>query len=332
MPDRGVDRPPAPDEILQARRYATRLRQALVHGTRRIDKRTPGGRFDGRAYTRGQAQRATGRPVTTHPWQITRQLRAPIQTPHVALIIDTSGSMSTYEYALGPIAWILTDGLRQIDGRCAIALFGNGASLLTDGRHPLPLVPGIRTGGGTAFAGDAIALAADQLEMTNARRPRFMYVLSDGGWYDTAGGRGEDPLAARARRADHPHRDRRRAAVGRRRPHHRHRRPRRCARPGRRRHDRRPAGGRPAHNPRRETRMPNPVPALRPDPALFDVTTVTSARVGGVLERVALEHLTLAPNQRRHVAQEGIERLAGMLCRTGQLVPCIGHRPDPDTA
>ena len=62
MPDRGVDRPPAPDEIQHARRYATRLRQALAHGTRRIDKRTPGGRFDGRAYTRGQAQRQTGRP------------------------------------------------------------------------------------------------------------------------------------------------------------------------------------------------------------------------------------------------------------------------------
>ena len=50
--------------------------------------------------------------------------------------------MSAYEYALGPIAWILTDGLRQIDGRCAIALFGNGASLLTDGRRPLPPCPG----------------------------------------------------------------------------------------------------------------------------------------------------------------------------------------------
>ena len=76
--------------------------------------------------------------------------------------------------------------------------------------------------------------------------------------------------------------------------------------------------------------MPHPVPALRPDPALFDVTTVAEARPGGTLERVALEHLTLAPNQRRHVAQEGIERLAGMLCRTGQLVPRIGHRHDPD--
>ncbi len=190
MPDRGVDRPPAPDEIQQARRYATRLRQALTHGTRRIDKRTPGGRFDGRAYARGQAQRQTGRPVTTHPWRITRQVTAPIQEPHVGLVIDTSGSMAAYEYALGPICWILTDGLRQIGGRCATALFGNTAALLADGMRPLPLVPGIKTGGGTAFAGDALELLCQQLEMTNPRRPRFVYVLSDGGWADTQAGVG----------------------------------------------------------------------------------------------------------------------------------------------
>ena len=188
MPDRGVDRPPAPDEIQHARQYATRLRQALTNGTRRIDKRTPGGRFDGRAYTRGQAQRQTGRPVTTHPWRITRQVTAPIQEPHVGLVIDTSGSMGAYEYALGPICWILTDGLRQIGGRCATALFGNSVTLLADGSRPLPLVPGIRTGGGTAFAGDAIALVCEQVEMTNPRRPRFVYVLSDGGWADTQAG------------------------------------------------------------------------------------------------------------------------------------------------
>ena len=96
--------------------------------------------------------------------------------------------MGAYEYALGPIAWILTDGLRQIGGRCATALFGNSAALLADGSRPLPLVPGIRTGGGTAFAGDAIELVSDQLEMTNPRRPRFVYVLSDGGWSDTQAG------------------------------------------------------------------------------------------------------------------------------------------------
>jgi hypothetical protein len=188
MPDRGVDRPPFADEVAHARRFATRLRQAITLGTRTIDKRTPGGRFDGRAYARAQAQRSHGRPVSAHPWRVTRHITAPLQEPHVALVIDTSGSMSAYQYALGPIAWILTEGLRQIGGRCAIALFGSGAELLTDGAQRLTLVPGIRTGGGTAFAGDAVVAASDCLEMTNPRRPRFAYVLSDGGWWDTPAG------------------------------------------------------------------------------------------------------------------------------------------------
>ena len=188
MPDRGVDRPPVADEIQQARRYATRLRQALTAGTRRVEKRTPGGRFDGRAYARARAQRQSGRPVTTHPWQITRTVTAPIEQPHVGLVIDSSGSMSAYEYALGPICWILTDALRQVAGRLASALFGNSVSLLSDGTQRMSLVPGIRTGGGTAFAGDAIELICEQLEMTNPRRPRFLYLLSDGGFSDTQAG------------------------------------------------------------------------------------------------------------------------------------------------
>ncbi len=90
LPDRGVDRPPYPDEVQHARRYATRLRQAITQGTRQIDKRTPV-RFDGRAYTRGRAEQATGRPVTTYPWRVTRQAAGPIQEPHVEATSSTLG-------------------------------------------------------------------------------------------------------------------------------------------------------------------------------------------------------------------------------------------------
>ena len=188
IPDRGVDRPPFADELRHARRYAQRLAQAITVGTRATDKRTPGGRFDGRAYARGRAQQTAGRPTSTHPWRVVRNVRAPIEAPQVALIIDTSGSMGAFEFALGPIAWILHEGLRAFGGRLAIALFGDGAELLSDGATRLREVPGIRTGGGTAFARDALELATDRLEMTNPRRPRFNYVLSDGGWYDTQAG------------------------------------------------------------------------------------------------------------------------------------------------
>lgn len=62
-------------------------------------------------------------------------------------------------------------------------------------------------------------------------------------------------------------------------------------------------------------------------PSLFDVTTTAPADPAGALVRVPLDEIELAPNARRDIAQDAIERLARMLMSMGQLVPCIGHRP-----
>ena len=75
--------------------------------------------------------------------------------------------------------------------------------------------------------------------------------------------------------------------------------------------------------------MPKPNPALLPRPALFDVT-IADSPVDRRIERIPLEQIELALNARREISQEGIERLAAMLCRTGQLIPCIGHRPSAE--
>ncbi len=141
LPDRGVERPPMADEVQLARQYARRLHQARDVGLKRVDKRTPGGRFNARAHTRAHAQRTLGVPVSSHPWEITKAITVPLQEPHVGIVIDTSGSMGSYESALGAIAWVLSTGLREFGGRCAISLFGNGAELLCDGSRPLRLVP-----------------------------------------------------------------------------------------------------------------------------------------------------------------------------------------------
>lgn len=62
---------------------------------------------------------------------------------------------------------------------------------------------------------------------------------------------------------------------------------------------------------------------------LFDVTE-TGLGVEHPIERVALEHISLADNPRRNIDPDGINRLAGMLMRAGQLVPAIGRRLDED--
>src|SRR5437588_7883124 len=77
--------------------------------------------------------------------------------------------------------------------------------------------------------------------------------------------------------------------------------------------------------------MPKPNPALLPRPALFDVA-IADSPIDRRIERIPLEEIELAANPRRDISQDGIERLAAMLCRTGQLIPCIGHRPSTDGA
>ena len=69
---------------------------------------------------------------------------------------------------------------------------------------------------------------------------------------------------------------------------------------------------------------------LDPSPVLFDISTIEDGQLGARVERVALEHIELASNPRREISDEGINRLAKMLCSSGQLVPCIGWRPDPE--
>jgi hypothetical protein len=69
---------------------------------------------------------------------------------------------------------------------------------------------------------------------------------------------------------------------------------------------------------------------LDQSPVLFDVSTGSGGQLSARVERVALEHIELAANPRHEITDEGIDRLAKMLCSSGQLVPCIGWRPDPD--
>jgi hypothetical protein len=64
--------------------------------------------------------------------------------------------------------------------------------------------------------------------------------------------------------------------------------------------------------------------------ALFDTVELVRHPVRGMLERVPLDQLQLAPNHRKAIDPEGIHRLAHMLASTGQLTPCIGRRVADD--
>ena len=64
--------------------------------------------------------------------------------------------------------------------------------------------------------------------------------------------------------------------------------------------------------------------------SLFDAVDLVRHPVPGLIERVPLDQLELAPNHRKAIDHDGIHRLAHMLASTGQLTPCIGRRMADD--
>ena len=115
------------------------------------------------------------------------------------LIVDTSGSMAIYEYALGPIVWIIDSGLRMVGGRMATGLFGNAAEL----RNRAEDASRCAWYPGSAPGRHSIRRRRDRDVRRPARdrepqRPRLCYIpLSDGGWYEHPGRRREGRLARR---------------------------------------------------------------------------------------------------------------------------------------
>ena len=181
-----------------ARQYARRLHQAREVGLKRIDKRTPGGRFNARAHMRAHAQRTTRRaghrpPVGDHQGHHRAAAGAPRRPGdrHLAARWAHTNMRS------GRSPGCSAPGSESSAGGARSRCSATAPNCSPTAAEPLRLVPGIQTGGGTAFGGDAISLCAEHLEIDNPRRPRFLYVRQRRRLGMTPSGRGQDPRAAR---------------------------------------------------------------------------------------------------------------------------------------
>lgn len=79
--------------------------------------------------------------------------------------------------------------------------------------------------------------------------------------------------------------------------------------------------------------MPQPTFIIDPAPVLFDVSTIAGGELPARIERVALEHIELAQNPRREIADEGIDAWprcsvqAASSCRASAGAPTPTSRP-----
>ena len=353
MPDRGVDRPPFPDEVQRGPplRQAPAARPHARHCGGSTSARPAGASTA--APTRAAASSAPpGGPSSAHPWTITREITAPIEEPHVALVIDTSGSMARLRVRARPDR---LDRHRRVPRRsaggapprcsatpprCSATAPSRCRTSRRSASAAAPRSPATRSRIGCRPPRDgptAAARAPSTCSPTAAGTTPRPACRRSAGSPSTASRRstssiGAEPLSVEASRicvlTDPADGLDVIAAAHRRRPAA----PPAAARGGVARPLDRDAPEHPERRPATTTEGdPMTHDALLPDPALFDVTTV-AARARRRHARARRARAPRARPQRapRHRPRGDRAARRACSCRTGQLVPCIGHRPDPD--
>jgi hypothetical protein len=180
IPAAWTSRPPRPDEHAAARRLATQL--AAAHTQPELATRpaaTPPGRLRTRHAITRQAQVAAGSLPTATPWQHRHTMPPPRPRLHLAILVDISGSMTSYSTPLSSAAWILAHAAHTHHATTATITFGPSVTLLTPPRHKPQHVHEIQPAGGTDTFPDAIKLADQLLQLRRPGTTRLLTVVSD---------------------------------------------------------------------------------------------------------------------------------------------------------
>lgn len=175
-------RDPTPEEQQAARHLAARLQAARSHQPEPDTKPSliPPGRLRVRQAITADAQRDAGGIPTAAPWQQRATLPPPKPTLRIAVLVDTSGSMSSYAKPLSSAGWILSTAAHRNQAATATIAFGSTATLLVPARQRPARVLDITPGGGTSAFLDAVKLADQILDLRQRGPLRMVAVVSDG--------------------------------------------------------------------------------------------------------------------------------------------------------
>jgi hypothetical protein len=131
-------RKPDPEERASAVRVARALEKAKYRerSETEINSVLPPGRLRTRAVVQGAALRARGVSQQTEVWRRTQRKHTDDPTLSVGVMVDISGSMRSAMEPMAVTAWVMSEAVRRVQGKCAMAYFGNDVfSTLRPGEH-----------------------------------------------------------------------------------------------------------------------------------------------------------------------------------------------------
>ena len=176
-------RKPTSDERIAAVKIGSALEKAKYRerGVTEHNAVIPPGRLRSRAMVQGAALKEKGVRTPVEAWRQTKRKQTETPELRVGVMVDISGSMGRAMEPMASTAWVMSEAVRRVQGKCAMVYYGEGAfPTLKPGQHLNDVVVYNAPDGTEEF--DKAFLALDgALNFTDAQNgARLLVVVSDG--------------------------------------------------------------------------------------------------------------------------------------------------------
>lgn len=176
-------RKPNSDERVAAVRVAQALEKAKYRerGETDIVSVAPPGRLRTRAAVQGAAMKARGIHQQVEAWRRTKRKQTEDPTLRVGVMVDISGSMGRAMEPMATTAWVMSEAVRRVQGKCAMVYYGEDVfATLKPGQHLTDVKVYSAPDGTEEFEKAYLALDGI-MDFSNAQDgARLLVVVSDG--------------------------------------------------------------------------------------------------------------------------------------------------------
>lgn len=179
-------RAPHPEERVAAVTVAKMLERAKYRerSETEIHSVLPPGRLRTRAIVQGAALKSKGIMQQAEPWRRTARKHVDDPKLTIGVMVDISGSMSEAMQPMATTAWVMSEAVRRVQGKCAMVYYGNDVfPTLKPGQH-LDEVNVFTAPDGTEEFNQAFKALNGALNLTGGDGARLLVIVSDGCYTD----------------------------------------------------------------------------------------------------------------------------------------------------
>jgi len=175
-------RSPSADEMAAANRIANALRKAKYRERSQVRAGSivPPGRLRSRAVVQREALKAKGAMPQIETWRRTQRKQTDDPTLRVGVMVDISGSMRPAMKPMAITAWIMSEAVRRIQGKCAMVYYGQDIFATLKPGQKLDKVKTYTATDSTEEFAKAFKALDGGLNLVHGDGARLLVVVSDG--------------------------------------------------------------------------------------------------------------------------------------------------------